>query len=102
MKDFGKSLYSGEQPLTAGTPGSIDQSRKLTLPNLLPPPQAFQRLRGDWGTRETSEKRERGMLGTSVGFKQGGKWEGKGERRKSRFALSPLPITPFVPAFLNN
>ena len=52
IKVFGKGLYSGEQPLTSGTPESIDQSRKLTLPNLLPPPQVFLRLRGDWGIRE--------------------------------------------------
>ena len=43
IKVFGKGLYSGEQPLTAGTPG---------LPNLLLPPQSFPRLSGDWGTRE--------------------------------------------------
>ena len=56
VKVFGKGLYSGEQPQTAGTPESIDQSRKLTLPNLLPPPEVFLRLRGDWGTREHAKQ----------------------------------------------
>ena len=56
IKVFGKGLYSGEQPLTAGTPESIDQSQKLTLPNLLPPRQVFLRLRGDWGTREDARQ----------------------------------------------
>ena len=48
----------------------------------LPPPQASPRLSGAWGARETSEKRERGMMGTSV------------ERERE-------VITPFVLAFLN-
>jgi len=41
---------------------------------------------------ETSEKGEMGMMGTSVERKRGVMG------RES----SPLPITPFVPAFLNN
>ena len=50
---------------------------------VLLPPQAFLRLSGAWGARETSEKREGGMTGTSV----------KREREV---------ITPFFPAFLHN
>ena len=65
----------------------------------LPPPQAFPGLSGDWGTRE---KREGGMMGTSVERERGVMGRKRRERGKRRFSFSPLPITPFISAFLNN
>ena len=58
--------------------------------------------KAQWGTRdsrelETSEKCKRGMMGTSVDRERGV----MGRKMRER-AFSRLPITPFVPAFLNN
>ena len=79
IKVFGKSLYSGEQPLTAGTPG---------LPNLLLPPKAKWGV-GNSRARETSEKRERRMMGTSVEREQGVMGRKRRERGKSLRFFSP-------------
>ena len=48
---------------------------------------------------EKSEKRERGVMGMSVECERGVMGR---KRREQGFTFSPLPITPFVPAFLNN
>ena len=56
-----------------------------------PKPQ-WEAVRDNSRELETSGKSERGMMGTSVERE----WGVMG--RES----SPLPITPFVPAFLNN
>ena len=78
--------------------GNFRNPCSLSNADPLPPPSPHPRLSGDWGTRE---KRERGMMGTSVEHERGvmGKRRERGERP---FAFSPLPITPFVPAFLDN
>ena len=56
---------------------------------------------GLWNSR-AREKRERGMMGTSVEREHGVMGRKRRERGESRFAFSPLPVTPFVPTFLNN
>ena len=54
---------------------------------LLPPPQAFPRLSGDWGTRARArEKRERGMMGTSFERERGVMGR---KRRKRGTQISP-------------
>ena len=62
-------------------------SKNLFEPLALPPPQAFSRLSGDWGasTGDWGEARA-----------------GSVRKEKKRRVFSPHPISPFVPAFLNN
>ena len=58
--------------------------------------------KAQWGTRdspelETSERRKRGMMKTSVDRERGVMG-----RKRIETTFSLLPITPFVPTFLNN
>ena len=73
-------------------------SKNLFEPLALLPPQAFSRLSGDWGasTGDWGEARERDDLNERKAR------AGSVRKEKKRRAFSPHPISPFVPAFLNN
>ena len=63
---------------------------------LLPPPQAFPRLSGDWGTREHARSAREGWWEPALSA-SGEWWEGKGEREEPPSSPLSLIINSNIP-----